>query len=68
VLFGCGQEGVQKAARATARRIAALGLDARVVFAPVGHTFDPPLEDAVHQELGWLVEGDDRWPAARFSP
>jgi pimeloyl-ACP methyl ester carboxylesterase len=68
VLFGCGQEGVLKAAKATARRLATLGLDTRVVFAPVGHTFYPPLEDAVHQELAWLIEGDERWPAALFSP
>jgi hypothetical protein len=28
----------------------------------MGHTFDPPLEDAVHAEIAWLVEGDVRWP------
>ena len=33
----------------------------RLAFAPVNHTFDPPLEDAVHAELEWLVEGDARW-------
>jgi hypothetical protein len=66
VLFGCGQEGVRKAAQVTANRIAALGLDARVVFARVGHTFDPPLEDAVHGELAWLVEGDERWAKSAF--
>jgi hypothetical protein len=37
------------------------GLEARVAFASVGHTFDPPLEDAVRAELAWFVEGDDRW-------
>jgi hypothetical protein len=27
----------------------------------VNHTFDPPLEDAIHGELGWLVQDDPRW-------
>jgi pimeloyl-ACP methyl ester carboxylesterase len=63
VLFGCGQRGCETAAKAAAERLRTRDqLDARVVFAPVNHTFDPPLEDAVHAELAWLVEGDDRWP------
>ena len=62
VLFGCGQKGCEVAAKATASRLAARDhLDARVVFAPVNHTFDPPLEDAIHGELGWLVQDDPRW-------
>jgi hypothetical protein len=61
VLYGAGQKGVELSERATAKRLVARGLDARVVFAPVAHTFDPPLEDAIHGELAWLVEGDTRW-------
>jgi predicted esterase len=61
VLFGAGQRGNEAAMRATAKQLVARGLDARVVFAQVGHSFDPPLEDAVHGELGWLTEGDARW-------
>jgi pimeloyl-ACP methyl ester carboxylesterase len=62
VLFGCGQKACELAATATAKRLEARdGLPARVAFAPVHHTFDPPLEDAVHAELGWFVEGDPRW-------
>ncbi len=68
VLYGCGQEGVRNAARTTAKRLVALGLETRVVFASVGHTFDPPLEDAVRGQLAWLVEGDDRWPPPHAEP
>lgn len=62
VLFACGQRGCEMASKAAAQRLQARDhLDARVVFAPVDHTFNPPLEDAVHAQLGWLVEGDARW-------
>jgi len=62
VLFGCGQKGCELAAKATAQRLEARDhLAAHVAFAPVNHTFDPPLEDAIHAELTWLVEGDPRW-------
>jgi pimeloyl-ACP methyl ester carboxylesterase len=62
VLFGCGQRGCKVASEAAAQRLQARDhLDARVVFAPVNHTFDPPLEDAVRSQLAWLVEGDARW-------
>jgi poly(3-hydroxybutyrate) depolymerase len=62
VLFGCGQRGCKLAAEAAARRLQARdGLPATVVFAPVDHTFDPPLEDAVHGQLPWLVQDDPRW-------
>jgi hypothetical protein len=44
------------------KRLGERRLDARAVFAPVGHTFDPPLEDAVRAQLTWLVGGDPRWP------
>jgi hypothetical protein len=63
VLFGCGQGGVYADAKVTAARLAAEGIDTRVVFAEVGHTFDPPLEEAVREELSWWVEGDSRWPS-----
>jgi pimeloyl-ACP methyl ester carboxylesterase len=63
VLYGCGQAGVRKVADATARRLNRLGLDTRVVFVEVGHAFPPPLEETVRAELGWLLQGDDRWPA-----
>jgi pimeloyl-ACP methyl ester carboxylesterase len=64
VLFGCGQKGCEAAAKAAAQRLQTHDhLDARVVYAPVNHTFDPPLEDAVARELPWLVQGDPRWPA-----
>ncbi len=65
VLFGCGQRGCKLAATAAAQRLGARDhLQARVVFAPVDHTFDPPLEDAVRAEMSWLVEGDARWQLA----
>ena len=61
VLYGAGQKGVELSERATAKHLVARGLDTHVAFAQVGHTFDPPLEDAVHAEIAWLVEGDTRW-------
>ncbi len=62
VLYGAGQRVNETAATAAVAHLLAMGLDARVVYAPVHHTFDPPLEDAVRGELAWLVEGDARWP------
>jgi hypothetical protein len=59
---------VCRAARLAAKRLVALGLDAHVVYARVGHTFDPPLEDAVHRELAWFLQGDDRWPEPPHGP
>jgi pimeloyl-ACP methyl ester carboxylesterase len=68
VLFACGQRGCDAAARAAARRIMQRdGLEAAEVYAPVDHTFAPPLEDAVRARLAWLVRGDPRWDGARFA-
>jgi poly(3-hydroxybutyrate) depolymerase len=61
VLYGSGQAGVHLSQQASAKRLVASGLDVRVVFAPVGHTFDQPLVDAVRAEAPWLVTGDGRW-------
>jgi pimeloyl-ACP methyl ester carboxylesterase len=61
VLYGVGQRTNEAAAKAAAKRLTARGLDARVVYAPVNHTFDPPLEDVVHGELAWWLAGDARW-------
>jgi pimeloyl-ACP methyl ester carboxylesterase len=61
VLYGTGQRVNESAAKASAKHLVARGLEARVVFAPVDHTFDVPLEDAIHSELEWWVEGDPRW-------
>jgi pimeloyl-ACP methyl ester carboxylesterase len=61
VLFGAGQRANEAAASVVVKRLLAKGLDARVVFAPVNHTFEPPLEDAIHDALAWLVAGDARW-------
>jgi predicted esterase len=61
VLYGTGQRANEAAARTAVKRLIAKGLDARVVYAPVNHTFDPPLEDAVRGELEWFVAGDPRW-------
>jgi predicted esterase len=61
VLYGAGQRANESTGRAAVKRLLARGLDARVVYAPVDHTFDPPLEDAVRDELAWFVAGDPRW-------
>ncbi len=61
VLYGAGQRSVERSERATATRLVAAGLDARVVFAPVGHSFEQGLVDAIRADTAWLVEGDRRW-------
>jgi poly(3-hydroxybutyrate) depolymerase len=61
VLYGAGQRDVERRQRATAKRLADAGLETRVVFAPVGHSFDQRLVDAIGAEVAWLVEGDPRW-------
>jgi predicted esterase len=61
VLYGSGQAGVHLSQQRSAKRLMAAGLDVRVVYAPVGHTFDQPLVYAVRAEVPWLVGGDERW-------
>jgi poly(3-hydroxybutyrate) depolymerase len=61
VLFGCGSPWCLTPARAAARRLEHGGVPAHVVFAPVGHTSDRPLQEAIMGELGWFFEGDARW-------
>ena len=68
VLLGCGQRYCEVAGKATANRLSRSGIEARVVFAPVDHTFDLPLENAVHAELGWLLAGDARWDSRANTP
>jgi predicted esterase len=61
VLFGCGSTWCTNPARAAARRLIAGGVEARVAFAPVGHTNDRPLQEALMRELPWFLDGDPRW-------
>ena len=61
VLFGCGSAWCLPPARAAARRLEQGGVEARVVFAPVGHTNDRPLQAAIMNELSWFFDGDPRW-------
>ncbi len=61
VLFGCGSSWCTAPAHAAAGRLERSGVEARVVFAPVGHTNDRPLQEAIMSELAWLLDGDARW-------
>jgi predicted esterase len=61
VLFGCGSPWCPPLARSAARRLDEGGVPARSVFAPVGHTNDRPLQEAIMRELGWFFDGDARW-------
>jgi poly(3-hydroxybutyrate) depolymerase len=63
VLFGCGSTWCLAPARAAAERLHAGGVEARVVFAAVGHTNDRPLQEAIMAELAWFLDGDPRWVA-----
>jgi predicted esterase len=65
VLYGAGQDGVDLSQRRAAKRLNSAGIDTRVVFVPVGHSFEARLVAAVRAELPWLVEGDERWNAAQ---
>jgi predicted esterase len=61
VLFGCGSAWCLPPARAAIRRLDRAGVQARVVFAAVGHTNDRPLQEALMTELAWFFDGDPRW-------
>jgi dienelactone hydrolase len=63
VLFGCGSGWCTPAAKAAAKRLERAGVEARVVFAPVGHTNDRPLQEAIMTELAWFLDDDARWRA-----
>jgi predicted esterase len=62
VLFGCGSSGCVPLAKAAARRLERGGVQARTVYANVGHTIDRQLQEAIMSELSWFLEGDPRWP------
>ena len=68
VLFGCGSSWCMPAAKSAAARLHAGGVDARIVHASVGHTTDPPLQEALMVEIGWFLEGDARWGEGRGAP
>jgi predicted esterase len=61
ILYGAGQRDVERKDQLAAARLRAADLDTHVVFAPVGHSFDPPLSKAIASELPWLMEADPRW-------
>jgi predicted esterase len=61
VLIGCGSPGCSTEAAGAAKRLAAAGLEARWVYAPVGHTTDRPLQEAVMKDIDWFLSGDARW-------
>jgi dienelactone hydrolase len=61
VLFGCGSGWCRPAAKAAATRLERAGVEAHAVFAPVGHTNDRPLQEAIMRELAWFLDGDARW-------
>jgi len=55
-------------AKSAIARLHAGGVDARVVHASVGHTTDPPLQEAIMVEIEWFLEGDARWGEGRGAP
>ena len=61
VLFGCGSRWCIPPAKAAAERLKKGAVDARVVYANVGHTTDRPLQEAIMGELSWFLDGDARW-------
>ncbi|HZU83278.1 MAG TPA: hypothetical protein VE987_10195 [Polyangiaceae bacterium] len=65
VLFGCGSTWCVAPANGARARLEKAGVEARVVYAPVGHTNDRPLLEAIMGVLPWFLDGDARWLAQR---
>jgi hypothetical protein len=61
VLFACGSGWCLPIAKAVVAQLGKAGVESRVVFAPVGHTNDRPLQEALMGELEWFLAGDERW-------
>src|SRR5208283_1963661 len=61
VLFACGSRWCIPLANAAAARLEQGGVQARIVFANVGHTTDRPIQEAIMGELAWWLDGDPRW-------
>ena len=63
VLLACGSAWCMAPANATAIVLRRNGIDARVVYAAVGHTNDRPLQEAIMRDLTWFLADDPRWEA-----
>lgn len=61
VLFGCGSPRCTPLAKAAATLLERHGIEARVVYAAVGHTNDRPLQEAIMREISWFLGEDSRW-------
>lgn len=61
VLFACGSPWCAPLAKAAATLLARRGIEARVVYAVVGHTNDRPLQEAIMREIAWFLAEDSRW-------
>jgi hypothetical protein len=61
VLFGCGSTWCMPPAQAAVKRLNLGDVQARLVFAAVGHTNDRPLQEALMAERAWFFDGDARW-------
>jgi pimeloyl-ACP methyl ester carboxylesterase len=67
VLFGCGSAWCTPPAAMARAHIERGGVAARLVTADVGHTYGPPMQDAIKEQLDWFFEGDPRWTLASGS-
>jgi predicted esterase len=63
VLFACGSAWCVPQAKAAVMRFVKAGASAQFVYAPVGHTTDRPLQEAIMSQMAWFEEGDPRWGA-----
>ena len=62
VLFACGQYACKAASKSAVRVLEKQELPARVADGGnIGHTYDGRVARAIQDDLGWLLEGDDRW-------
>lgn len=68
VLIGAGQKGNDAAGKHLRASLEREGVSARAGYAPVGHTFDVPLQKALAEHFAWWVEGDARFAALAPPP
>lgn len=61
VLLACGSAWCPPLAKAAAALLERHGVEAKVVYAAVGHTNDRPLQEAIMRELSWFLGEDPRW-------
>ena len=61
VAFACGRPGCRRQAERVAALLARAGAEAKVAFAPVGHSYGGALTGPMREAFDWLVADDPRF-------